>query len=180
MPALTEVNLVTAAAIFVIGLLAGALVARLVLPSRRRLRELTSALDEARSDLVTYRASVSDHFEKTSELVATMTASYKAVYDHLAVGARTLCQDNTALGMGRFAAPRLLLDQDVAVGDAAGPSAGATEAPGAEAPGRADAPILEMQREASATAPADAAAESSPISDGEQRDDGEASRSPLH
>ena len=174
MPALTDVNLVTAAAIFVIGLLAGALAARLVLPSRRRIRELSAALDEARNELAAYRASVSDHFEKTSELVATMTASYKAVYDHLAVGARTLCQDNDSLAIGRFAAPRLVLDQDVTVG---GTPARSALDPG-DAPGRPDAPVLEMQRENPSTASQDSAQAKAVVAVGESDDD--ADRSPLH
>jgi len=180
MPAFTDVNLATAAAIFVVGLLAGALLARLLLPSRRRLRELVSALDEARTELVTYRANVSDHFEKTSELVATMTASYKAVYDHLAVGARTLCQENDALGVGRFAAPRLVLDQDVAVGatNTATSTTPSEEAAAGrtDAPGRANAPILEMQREQSPAAESTAR----PPLDPAGESDAEANRSPLH
>lgn len=182
MPALTEVNLVTAAAIFVVGLLAGALGARLVLPSRRKLRELTSALDEARTDLVSYRANVSEHFEKTSELVATMTASYKAVYDHLAIGARTLCEENAALGAGRFATPRLLLDQDLSLPGGVAATGETTEdstTSRSDTPTRADAPILEMQREESSSTPATDTAESQALDPADDRN-GDAGRSPLH
>ena len=177
MPALTEVNLVTAAAIFVIGLLAGALTARLVLPSRKKIRELSSALDDARNELAAYRASVSDHFEKTSELVATMTASYKAVYDHLAVGAQTLCEDNAALAVGRFAAPRLVLDQDLTVAGATATTAAAATGV-TQPPGRPDAPILEMQRENRSMAPQDSAQTKSLVPAEQRADD--ADSSPLH
>jgi len=174
MPALTEVDLVTAAAVFVIGLVVGALLARLVLPSRRKLRQLVTALEDARTEHETYRAQVSDHFEKTSDLVATMTASYKAVYDHLAVGAQTLCQENAALGAGRFAAPRLVFDQEV---DLARPAAAVGQA---STPGDPDAPILEMKREGALSADPTPAPATSSTSNEQQSDNGDTSASPLH
>ena len=174
MPAFAEVNLVTAAAIFVLGLVGGAVLARLILPSRKRLRELVSELDQARSEHQAYRAEVSEHFEKTSDLVASMTASYKAVYDHLAVGAQTLCRD-AALGAGRFPAPRLVFDQDVAVDRLSTTHAQSTDERAAPA-GRVEGPILEMKREAPAAA-------ETTTSNGESVDErpaDEAGRSPLH
>ena len=150
MPVFTEVNLVTAAAVFVLGLLAGALLARLVLPSRRKLRQLVMELDAARSEHQVYRSEVSHHFEKTSELVAALTASYKAVYDHLADGAQNLCSENASLGAGRFAAPRLVFDQDVSVGRLKGgeSSAALPAEPTRETSAtRDDGPVLEMTRE---------------------------------
>ena len=176
MPELSEVDLVTAAAIFALGLLAGALLTRLVLPSRRKLRQLVTALDQARTEHQTYRAEVSEHFEKTSELVASMTASYKAVYDHLATGARTLCSENAALGAGRFAAPRLVLDQEVDVERLTGNDA-------TVAATHADGPVLEMTRETKAPPANEAArapASASAADNGASGADPEDGRSPLH
>jgi uncharacterized membrane-anchored protein YhcB (DUF1043 family) len=180
MPALTEVTLVTAAAVFVFGLLAGALLARLVLPSRRKLRQLVVELDAARSEHQVYRSEVSHHFEKTSELVAAMTASYKAVFDHLADGAQALCSENAALGAGRFAAPRLVFDQDVRVGrlvDSQSPAAeAATTDPEPIPPaGRLDGPILEMKREVTPPSLAHTAPQTPRDDDGD-----DSSLSPLH
>ncbi len=178
MPALAEVNLVTAAAIFVVGLLGGVVLARLVLPSRRRLRELTSELEQSRSEHQAYRAEVSDHFEKTSDLVASMTASYKAVYDHLKVGAQTLCRDAT-LGAGRFPSPRLVLDQDVAV-ERLGGGAQADETPSERAApsDRIAGPILEMKREEPQSGQ-DPVAQAGTEERAAEEGDGE-TRSPLH
>ncbi len=186
MPALTEVNLVTAAAVFVLGLLAGALLARLVLPSRRKLRQLVMELDAARSEHQVYRGEVSHHFEKSSELVAAMTASYKAVFDHLADGAQTLCSENASLGAGRFAAPRLVFDQDVSVSRLRGgePSAAAAEPErDAHATRHAGPAVLEMTREATAqperTEPIPPPSVETTENDHNDREE-DADRSPLH
>jgi uncharacterized membrane-anchored protein YhcB (DUF1043 family) len=183
MPVFTEVNLVTAAAVFVLGLLAGALLARLVLPSRQKLRQLMLELDAARSEHQVYRSEVSHHFEKTSELVAALTASYKAVYDHLADGAQSLCSENAALGAGRFAAPRLVFDQDVSVGRLEGGESATThpaESAREASPTREEGPVLEMTREATTrgerTEPLLATPVRSPDDDREEGTD----RSPLH
>ena len=187
MPELSEVDLVTAAAIFVLGLLAGALVARLVLPSRRKLRQLVTALDEARTEHQAYRADVSAHFEKTSELVATMTASYKAVYDHLASGAQALCSENAALGAGRFAAPRLVFDQDVDVERIAASAPATSNEPRPAAPDRAtavtsrtDGPVLEMTREMKPATTGDAAQAAPTGDDRDASAPDDDARSPLH
>jgi uncharacterized membrane-anchored protein YhcB (DUF1043 family) len=189
MPVFTEVNLVTAAAVFVLGLLAGALLARLVLPSRQKLRQLMLDLDAARSEHQVYRSEVSHHFEKTSELVATLTASYKAVYDHLAEGAQNLCSENASLGAGRFAAPKLVFDHDVRV-DALASGGSVADDPLAERvtpPGRADAPVLEMKRETPPVQASPTTAQSSESAEPSSPDrkvhgegDDVASSSPLH
>lgn len=64
---------------------------------KKRIRELEGELSAAKKELETYRISVNDHFKKTSELFSRMTDSYKAVYLHLAEGARTLCTNDAAL-----------------------------------------------------------------------------------
>ena len=185
MPALTEVNLVTAAAVFVLGLLAGALLARLVLPSRRKLRQLVTELDAARTEHQVYRSEVSHHFEKTSELVAAMTASYKAVFDHLADGAQTLCSENAALGAGRFAAPRLVFDQDVNVGRLMGGEPTVTASHPAEPEREAhatrnDGPVLEMTRQATTQPERAEPMLAPPVATTQDHREEDADRSPLH
>jgi len=180
---------VVAIAVLLLGILVGAVAARLVLPSRRQLRRLTAELETARAEHAAYRASVTTHFETTSDLVASMTASYKAVYDHLAAGAQTLCDGSKALEDGQFGAPRLVFDQRVDVermdsGVAAAPTATpdvpalSSVPPPAElssalrSDGR-DAPILEMTKKAADdVAPTDDAASS--------RDDPDDARPSLH
>jgi hypothetical protein len=110
-----EYTSIAVVGILLLGIIIGAIVARLVLPSRRQLRRLTSELESLRAQHAAYRSNVTKHFETTSELVANMTASYKAVYDHLAAGAQNLCEGSKTLEGGEFGAPRLLFDPRVDV-----------------------------------------------------------------
>ncbi len=48
-------------------------------------------LNELKEHFTGYRDQVTQHFMQTSSLVQTMTESYRAVYEHLATGARHLC-----------------------------------------------------------------------------------------
>jgi len=57
----------------------------------RDLREELNSLKERFSD---YRDQVTQHFMRTSGLVQEMTRSYRAVYEHLATGAQSLCTDD--------------------------------------------------------------------------------------
>jgi len=115
MPISPEYTTIAAVGILLLGIILGAIATRLVLPSRRQLRRLASELESLRAEHAAYRANVTQHFETTSDLVANMTASYKAVYDHLAAGAQNLCDGSKALEAGQFGAPRLVFDQRVDV-----------------------------------------------------------------
>jgi uncharacterized protein len=55
-----------------------------------KLTELERQRDAAREDLQTYRQDVSSHFERTAELFDKVTADYRGLYEHLALGARQL------------------------------------------------------------------------------------------
>jgi len=68
----------------VAGVLIGALAYRLLSPSVKRIDEVES------EEMVSYKASVNQHFNKTSELVNDLTQNYVKVYQHLADGAQTL------------------------------------------------------------------------------------------
>lgn len=164
MPISPEYTTVAAVGILLLGIIVGVIAARLVLPSRRQLRRLTSELESLRSEHAAYRANVTRHFETTSGLVANMTASYKAVYDHLAAGAQSLCDGSKALEAGEFGAPRLVFDPRVEVGrldaestrtpneaQAAQPSA----PPASETvSSRDEGPVLEMTKATNAETPA--------------------------
>jgi len=163
---------IAAIGILLLGIIVGAIAAWLVLPSRRQLRRVVAELESLRSEHATYRANVTTHFETTSELVANMTASYKAVYDHLATGAQSLCDSSKALEAGEFGAPRLVFDPRVDVErleekegargssepPAARPHGAAGTAPKSEpTSGRGDeqeGPVLEMTKAATANTPA--------------------------
>jgi uncharacterized membrane-anchored protein YhcB (DUF1043 family) len=74
---------------------------------RRTVVRLERELSEARTDLERYRESVSQHFEKSSDLFRDLTSQYSSLYTHLAEGARDLARP----GIPAFAplpeAPRL-------------------------------------------------------------------------
>ena len=79
----------------VAGALIGALVYRLLSPSIKQANKVKSDLDQTRGELASYKASVGQHFDKTSELFNDLTQNYVRVYQHLAEGAQTL-GDNKA------------------------------------------------------------------------------------
>ena len=78
----------------IIALLAGAMIGvlayRLLSPSVKQADQIKSERDSARKELDDYKASVNQHFDKTSELVNDLTQNYVKVYQHLAEGAQSL------------------------------------------------------------------------------------------
>ena len=79
----------------VAGALIGALAYRLVAPSVKQAGKIKTELDVAREELSSYRASVNEHFNETSELVKDLTQNYVKVYQHLSEGAQTLGDSKT-------------------------------------------------------------------------------------
>jgi hypothetical protein len=108
------------AALVLAGAALGLLLARLVLPGPKRVRQLEDQLEKAHTEHQAYRSSVTTHFQKTAELVGKMTESYKSVYDHLAYGSQTLCGEYDALTSSVFGPPRIIHDPTMAVGQTTG------------------------------------------------------------
>lgn len=54
--------------------------------SRSRVEELEGELARHKAEMDTYRSSVDAHFEQTAGLFVSMAGSYKALFEHLAVG----------------------------------------------------------------------------------------------
>ncbi len=74
----------------VAGVMIGILAYRLFGRSTREGDKIQAELDETRDELDQYKASVNEHFNKTSELVNDLTQNYVRVYQHLAEGAHLL------------------------------------------------------------------------------------------
>jgi len=55
--------------------------------------KLEDELTHLKADFNDYRGRVDAHFVETSELFQDMTERYRAVYEHLATGARSLCSE---------------------------------------------------------------------------------------
>jgi uncharacterized membrane-anchored protein YhcB (DUF1043 family) len=83
----------------IIALIAGAMIGilayRLLTTSEKEVDKIKSELDATRKELSEYKASVNQHFDKTSELVNDLTQNYVNVYRHLAEGAQTLGDGRT-------------------------------------------------------------------------------------
>jgi len=94
-----------------LGLALGLVLGSFVLPSATRARKLQGEIDALRAEHARYQRRVTDHFQTTAVLVGDLTSSYKAVYEHLAAGARTL--SDPALSAQGFGAPRLIVDGGV-------------------------------------------------------------------
>ena len=85
----TGMNVVLVVSGMAIGMVAGYFAS----PAIGQARFLRLELDRLLKEHESYKGSVNAHFRKTADLVGQMTKSYAAVYDHLAGGARTFCED---------------------------------------------------------------------------------------
>ena len=75
------------------GLIIGLGIAYLTNKDKSRVKQLQNELDALEQRFNDYRNQVSEHFLQTSELVDKMTNSYREVYEHLAKGSESLCND---------------------------------------------------------------------------------------
>ena len=78
---------------FAVGLAVGYAIHYFLNPDHDRNKALEAELAAAREESSRYRDQVTQHFQRTSELVQGMTQSYRAVYEHLAGGSQQLCGD---------------------------------------------------------------------------------------
>ena len=72
--------------VFCIGGLIGAVISRTLIPPAEQ-KSLENQLNKAQTDLEAYQQDVAQHFAETSQLINTLTESYREVHDHLAKGA---------------------------------------------------------------------------------------------
>ncbi|MCS6927540.1 MAG: DUF1043 family protein [Candidatus Binatia bacterium] len=82
---------IAAAAFFLTGVLIGIAYGRSETTSSQRVHALEAQLRQQQQELEKYREQVARHFMQTADLLHTLTANYRAVYEHLADGAQTLC-----------------------------------------------------------------------------------------
>jgi len=123
-----DIPLLLSIALPVVGVALGFLVARRTGPTVNRNRELEGEievlrrqseraweenqtlkddLDQAREAAGGYKKKVVEHFYGTSDQLRELTLQYRAVFDHLAVGARELCPDEFAALSGGLEPPAL-------------------------------------------------------------------------
>ena len=94
--------------LLVVGLVLGLVAGNFALPSVRRARRLQTEIETLRGEQERYQYQVTEHFQTTAVLLGDLTSSYKAVYEHLASGARSL--SDPALSAHGFGVPRLIVD----------------------------------------------------------------------
>jgi len=81
---------------FIIGLIVG-VAATLIF---NKARTGTASAHKLKKEMEDYQDKVEQHFEKTSQKFKNMTEQYQDLYQHLSVGATTLCRpDNIAPGL---------------------------------------------------------------------------------
>ena len=76
---------------FLLGTTLGCIAAWLIVSRENKTQQLEVELNELKGHFTDYRDQVTRHFMQTSSLVQTMTDSYRDVYEHLASGAKRLC-----------------------------------------------------------------------------------------
>jgi uncharacterized membrane-anchored protein YhcB (DUF1043 family) len=81
-------------ALVAVGLVLGLIGAGGETRERKRVRELEDELRRMRDQQERYRASVAQHFGRTSDIFRNLTGDYRSLYSHLADGARTLAPDD--------------------------------------------------------------------------------------
>ena len=74
----------------VAGVMIGALAYRLLSSSDDQIDKIKTELDSTKRERDEYKATVNQHFNKTSELVSDLTQDFVKVYQHLAEGAQSL------------------------------------------------------------------------------------------
>jgi uncharacterized membrane-anchored protein YhcB (DUF1043 family) len=92
----------------VVGIIAGLYFARLDDVSNKQKKVLQQKLESAEQQLKGYQSQVTEHFLKTASLVNSMTESYKAVHDHLAMGAKELCDSQVNVAQLEMPTTKLL------------------------------------------------------------------------
>ncbi len=80
---------------FAIGLCAGAVLFRQFKLDTAKVAALQAELDQARKELDQYKEGVNQHFHTTADLFTNLTDNYRALYQHMASSAKTLCPDDT-------------------------------------------------------------------------------------
>ncbi|NNF17056.1 MAG: DUF1043 family protein [Gammaproteobacteria bacterium] len=83
------------------------------------------SVDQLREEFDDYREKVASHFGETSELFRDMTEKYRDVYNHLAAGSQSLCEDPIQHGRLEFI-DRQQIDNAVPEKDADGANTEAT------------------------------------------------------
>lgn len=65
--------------------------------TRQELEQTKNTLEQTRNESARYRQQVTEHFSVAADLFNSLTANYRAVYEHLAIGSHNLCDEQVIL-----------------------------------------------------------------------------------
>lgn len=92
----------TAICVLIIAGVIGFLMGRKTTAGSQQARELEKRLDQVTRDKQLFEDRVTDHFAETATRLNALTENYRAVHEHLAEGANTLCSGNLSVTVGRL------------------------------------------------------------------------------
>jgi uncharacterized membrane-anchored protein YhcB (DUF1043 family) len=98
----TGILLAVGALLAISGLVGGWLAGRRASTTERKYRDLVLKLDQVMQDKKAYEGEVVEHFTETARLLNNLTDSYRAVHNHLAQGADSLCQGAGPVSLERI------------------------------------------------------------------------------
>ena len=97
-----EFSLIQLLLMFAVVTLIGVIVGYMIVEVKGRNKEQDEKIQELESEIAVleeHKAQVSGHFQKTAALLHDMTGQYKAIYEHMADGAQTLCDDQESVAV---------------------------------------------------------------------------------
>lgn len=84
----------------IIGLIAGAIIAQRIAPSKQSQREMEKHFEKLQQQQKNYQQEVAKHFSQTGQLLDQLTTSYREVHNHLASGAQLLANHEAGESIG--------------------------------------------------------------------------------
>lgn len=92
----------TAICVLIVAGIIGFFLGRRTTAGSQQARELEKRLDQVTRDKQHFEDRVTEHFTETATRLNALTENYRAVHEHLAEGANTLCAGNPAVTVGRL------------------------------------------------------------------------------
>lgn len=92
----------TAICVLIVAGIVGFLLGRRTTAGSQQARELETRLDQVTRDKQHFEDRVTEHFAETATRLNALTENYRAVHEHLAEGANTLCAGNPPVTVGRL------------------------------------------------------------------------------
>lgn len=143
-----------------VGIAAGFVVAYWLVLKNKRADQLQQDLARHQREFHEYRDHVDEHFLRTSELFQDMTRQYRALYEHLATGAQSLCSDRLVTNRLNVPDSGPMVEHKPGGGADTEPAGAVSGEPSAAQPAAAaPAPSEPVAQSTGQQPPADAAAE---------------------